>query len=61
MLDAIRGVLSSQTVIAIVSDKTHKPRHEAYLKIDRFNVGHRLVTIFIPANNTTGSKLDSQA
>jgi len=48
MLDALLGVLSRSSVVAIVSDKGQKVSHEGYQRLERFQVGKRRVIILKP-------------
>ena len=48
MLDALLGVLSRSSVVAIVSDKGQKVSHERYQRLERFQVGKRRVIILKP-------------
>lgn len=48
MLDALLGVLSSSSVIAIVSDKKQKVSHERYQRVEQFQVGKRRIAILKP-------------
>jgi 23S rRNA (guanine2535-N1)-methyltransferase len=45
MLEALRGVLSPSSVVAIISDKGQKAAHERYQRVEHFQVGKRRVTI----------------
>jgi hypothetical protein len=48
MLDALLGVLSPSSVVAIVSDKKQKVSHESYQRVEQFQVGKRRVVILTP-------------
>jgi 23S rRNA (guanine2535-N1)-methyltransferase len=48
MLDALIGVLSASSVLAIVSDKQQKMTHERYQRLEQFQVGKRRVVILKP-------------
>jgi len=48
MLDSILGILSPSSIVAIVSDKGQKASHEAYQRIEQFQVGKRRVVILRP-------------
>ena len=48
MLDALLGVLSRSSIVAIVSDKGQKGSHEGYQRLERFQVGKRRVIILKP-------------
>jgi hypothetical protein len=50
MLDALRCVLTSNSVVAIASDKSQKIAHEHYRRVERFGVGKRHVTLLMLAN-----------
>ncbi|MBN1247241.1 MAG: hypothetical protein JXC32_06255 [Anaerolineae bacterium] len=45
MLEALRGVVSSSTVVAIATGKQQKVAHAAYRRLDRFNLGRRRIEI----------------
>lgn len=48
MLDALLGVLSFSSVVAIISDKQQKVLHESYQRIEHFQIGKRRVVILKP-------------
>jgi hypothetical protein len=48
MLDALLGVLSASSILAIVSDKQQKVSHERYQRLEQFQVGKRRVVILKP-------------
>lgn len=48
MLDALLGILSPASVVAISSDKQQKISHERYQRIQRFQIGKRRVVILRP-------------
>ncbi len=48
MLDALLGVLSSSSVVAVVSDKRQKASHESYRRLEKFQIGKRRVEILSP-------------
>ena len=48
MLDALLGVLSASSVLAIVSDKQQKVSHEGYQRLEQFQVGRRRIVILKP-------------
>lgn len=48
MLDALLGILSSSSILAIASDKQQKVLHERYQRIEQFQVGKRRVVILKP-------------
>jgi len=43
LLDALRGVVSPATIVAIASDKAQKAAHEGYRRLERFQVGRRRI------------------
>ena len=45
MLNALQGVLSASSIVAIVSDKGQKVSHERYQRIEQFQIGKRRVVI----------------
>jgi len=45
MLDALRGVLSPQGLVAVTTDKRQKVAHAAYRRVEHFQVGKRRVVI----------------
>lgn len=45
MFDSLLGVLSPASIVAIVSDKQQKVSHEAYQRVEQFQVGKRRVVI----------------
>lgn len=48
MLDALLGVLSGSSIVAIASDKKQKAVHEKYERIEQFQVGKRRIVILKP-------------
>jgi tRNA G10 N-methylase Trm11 len=48
MLDALLGILSPASIVAITSDKQQKAAHEAYQRLEGFQVGKRRVVILKP-------------
>jgi tRNA G10 N-methylase Trm11 len=48
MLEALRPILSSSGLAAIISDKGQKAAHENYQRVEQFQVGKRRVTILKP-------------
>jgi 16S rRNA G966 N2-methylase RsmD len=48
MLEALLGILSPSSVVAIVSDKQQKVLHEGYQRIEKFQVGKRRIVILKP-------------
>jgi len=48
MLDALLGILSSSSILAIVSDKRQKVSHEHYQRLEKFQIGKRQVVILKP-------------
>ncbi|MBN2116707.1 MAG: hypothetical protein JW730_09060 [Anaerolineales bacterium] len=49
MLNALLGVLSPSSIVAVVSDKQQKALHESYQRIEKFQIGKRRVVILKPA------------
>jgi hypothetical protein len=45
MLDALRPVLSPESVIAIAADKRQVIRHDGYQRLERFQVGKRQIAL----------------
>jgi hypothetical protein len=45
MLDALLGILSPSSIVAIASDKQQKARHERFQRLEQFQVGKRRVVI----------------
>ncbi len=48
MLDALSGILSSSSILAIVADKRQKVSHERYQRVEKFQIGKRQVLILKP-------------
>lgn len=48
LLDALRDVLSSSSIVAIASDKGQKPAHERFRRVEHFQAGKRRVVILRP-------------
>lgn len=48
MLDALRGLLSSQSVIAVAADKGQTIAHRGYVRLERLRSGRRQVAILAP-------------
>jgi 23S rRNA (guanine2535-N1)-methyltransferase len=48
MLDALTGILSTSSIVAIVSDKRQKAFHENYQRLEQFQIGKRRVVILKP-------------
>ena len=48
MLDAFRDVLSTSSIVAVVSNKGQKALHEAYQRIEQFQIGKRRILILKP-------------
>ena len=48
MLEVLRNVLTSASIVAIASDKQQKVSHERYQRIERFQIGKRRVVILKP-------------
>ena len=49
MLEALRQVLSLESIVAITSDKHQKVTHEGYKRLEKFQIGKRQVVILRPA------------
>jgi len=49
MLNALLGILSPSSIVAIVSDKRQKVSHESYQRVEQFQVGKRRVALLRPA------------
>jgi hypothetical protein len=45
MLDALMGVLSASSIVAVVSDKGQKVAHKSYQRVEQFQIGKRRVVI----------------
>src|SRR5215208_3572872 len=45
MLNALLGILSPSSIVAIVSDKRQKASHERYQRVEQFQVGKRRVVL----------------
>lgn len=45
MLEALRPVLAPGAVVAVASDKSQTPTHEAYRRADRFQIGKRRIVL----------------
>lgn len=50
MLEALRGVLSPSSIVAIASRKQQKVFHENYQRIEQFQIGKRRVVILKPVH-----------
>jgi hypothetical protein len=48
MLESLHSVLSPEVVVAIAADKRQKIRHEAFVRLEKFQVGKRRVWIGRP-------------
>jgi 23S rRNA (guanine2535-N1)-methyltransferase len=48
MLEALIGILSSSSIVAVVSDKRQKVSHKSYQRIQQFQIGKRRVVILKP-------------
>ena len=48
MLNALTSIISSESVVAIVSDKKQKVSHESFQRIEQFQIGKRRVVILRP-------------
>jgi hypothetical protein len=49
LLEALSGVVGSQSLVAIVSDKAQRASHAGYKRVQQFQAGKRRVAIFTPA------------
>ena len=49
LLEALLGVVSPATLVAIASDKAQKAAHEGYRRLERFQVGKRRIVILARA------------
>jgi hypothetical protein len=50
MLEALWPVLSRRSVVAIASDKIQQVAHDAYRRVDRFQIGKRRMVLLQPAS-----------
>lgn len=48
MLNALTSIISSESIVAIVSDKKQKVSHESFQRIEQFQIGKRRVVILRP-------------
>lgn len=48
VLDALRAVLSTDSIVAIAADKAQKSNHEQYQRRERFQIGKRQITLLQP-------------
>ena len=48
MLNALTSIISSESVVAIVSDKKQKVSHESFQRIEQFQIGKRRIVILRP-------------
>ena len=48
MLEAVLGVLSPSSILAIASDKQQKAEHSSYQRLEKFQIGKRRVMILKP-------------
>jgi 23S rRNA (guanine2535-N1)-methyltransferase len=48
MLTALQSILHVGSVVAVVSNKQQKPAHNAYERVERFQLGKRQVTLLKP-------------
>ena len=48
MLNALLGILSPSSIVAIVSDKQQKASHERYQRVEQFQTGKRRVILLKP-------------
>jgi hypothetical protein len=49
MLDALLGIASASSIVAIAADKQQKVLHEGYQRLEQISVGKRRVVILRPA------------
>jgi hypothetical protein len=56
MLNALIGILSPTSVVAIASDKQQKGSHESYQRIEQFQIGKRRVVVLKPARSLAINK-----
>jgi hypothetical protein len=49
MLEALYEFLTPKSIVAIASDKLQKATHEKYERLEKFQLGKRLVVILKPA------------
>jgi len=52
LLEALNPVLAPTAVVAIASDRAQRPRHEAYLRRDWFQVGKRRIELLSPVSGS---------
>jgi 23S rRNA (guanine2535-N1)-methyltransferase len=57
LLESVLGVLSSQGVVAIVADKGQKVAHPAFMRMEKFKVGKRQVTILAKVGTASRSTI----
>lgn len=48
LLDALCGILSAASVVALVSDKQQKPAHAGYQRLEHFQLGKRSIVLLKP-------------
>jgi 16S rRNA G966 N2-methylase RsmD len=53
MLEALRGVLSPWSIVAVASDKQQKASHDDYQRIEQFQIGKRRVVILKPVQHSS--------
>jgi len=51
MLNGLIGILSPESIVAIVSDKQQKVSHEGFQRIEQFQIGKRRVVILKPISD----------
>lgn len=52
MLEALRPVLTPGAIVAVASDKGQTPAHDAYRRVDRFQIGKRRIVLLRPVLST---------
>jgi 16S rRNA G966 N2-methylase RsmD len=53
LLDALLGILSASSIVAIASDKQQKATHERFQRLEKFQVGKRRVVILKPIKSVS--------
>lgn len=48
LLDALRGILSPASIVALASDKQQKPAHAGYQRLEHFQLGKRNIVLLKP-------------
>lgn len=46
LLDSLLAVLAPHAIVAIISDKAQKARHEQFTRVDKFQIGKRRIEMF---------------